>query len=112
MFAGPRASARERARITRLAWDMVCDSFGSRQTLFELFNALPWTGQRGLLVAGFDLEPYRRLARATAGIGSLETAAADAAKAARGQGRDYGAVGQAFADARWARKSPTESSRP
>jgi len=109
MFAGPDASARDRARITRLAWDMVCDSYGSRQTLFELFNALPWTGQRGLLVAGFDFEPYRRLARATAGIGSLEVAAADAARAARGHGPDYSAVGRAFADARGVGKSLTES---
>jgi aromatic ring hydroxylase len=112
MFAGPDASARDRARITRLAWDMVCDSYGSRQTLFELFNALPWTGQRGLLVAGFDFEPYRRLARATAGIGSLEAAAADAARAARGQGPNYSAVGQALADARGVGKSSTESTRP
>ncbi len=27
---------------------MVCDSFGSRQTLFELFNAAPWTVPRRL----------------------------------------------------------------
>jgi len=97
MLASPTASARDRARVFRLAWDMVCDSFGSRQTLFELFNALPWTAQRGLLVAGFDLAPYKQLALATAGIGSLEAAAVGAAAAARGKGRDYTAVGQAFA---------------
>jgi len=27
---------------------MVCDSFGSRQTLFQLFNAAPWIVQRRL----------------------------------------------------------------
>jgi len=100
MLTGPTAAARDRARVNRLAWDMVCDSFGARQTMFELFNALPWTAQRGLLLAGFDVEPYRRLALATAGIGSLENAAATAATAARGKGRDYTAVGDAFA-ARW-----------
>ena len=100
MFTGPGTPARDRARLVRLAWDMVCDSFGSRQTLFELFNALPWTGQRGLLMAAFDTAPYKQLARATAGMGSHEAAAAAVATAARGQGSDYVAVGQALA-ARW-----------
>ena len=105
MFTGPTAPARDRARVVRLAWDMVCDSFGSRQTLFELFNALPWMAQRGLLVAAFDAEPYKQLARATAGLGSLEAAAEAVAVAARGEGSDYKAVGQALA-ARW---RPTSS---
>jgi aromatic ring hydroxylase len=100
MFTSPAGAARDRARVVRLAWDMVCDSFGSRQTLFELFNALPWTAQRGLLVAAFDAEPYKQLARATAGLSLLEAAAAAVATAARGEGRDYKAVGQALA-ARW-----------
>jgi len=100
MFTGPKATARDRARVVRLAWDMVCDSFGSRQTLFELFNALPWTAQRGLLLAAFDTAPYKQLARATAGLDALGPAAAAAAAAARGEGSDYAAVGQALA-ARW-----------
>jgi 4-hydroxyphenylacetate 3-monooxygenase len=100
MFTGPAGGARDRARLVRLGWDMVCDSFGSRQTLFELFNALPWTAQRGLLLAAFDTEPYKQLARATAGLGSLEAAATAAESAARGERRDYKSVGEAFA-ARW-----------
>ncbi|MGH7905919.1 MAG: 4-hydroxyphenylacetate 3-hydroxylase N-terminal domain-containing protein [Candidatus Binataceae bacterium] len=98
IFKSPAASARERARITRLAWDMIGDSFGGRQTLFELFNALPWTAQRAQLVASFDAEPYKALARATAGIGSLEEAARRAADAAAPKMRDYTAVGQTYAD--------------
>ncbi len=97
MFASPAATARERARIVRLAWDMVCDSYGGRQTLFELFNALPWTAQRAQLMASFDLAPYQRLAAATAGLGSIPEAAAGAAEAAGRKGRDYRAVGEAYA---------------
>jgi aromatic ring hydroxylase len=105
MFSSPSADPRSRARVVRLAWDMVCDSFGARQTLFELFNALPWTGQRGLLMAAFDTQPYEQLALATAGIGLLAEAVAAAATAARGERSDYAAVGQALA-ARWAAGSP------
>lgn len=100
IFASPVASARDRARVTRLAWDIICDSFGGRQTLFELFNALPWTAQRMQLLASFNVEPYKQLALATAGIGSLEDAAAGAAHEAAGKGRDYEAVGQAYATSR------------
>ena len=100
MLNGPGTPARDRARLVRLAWDMGCDSFGRRQTLFELFFALPWTGQRGRLMAAFDTVPYKQLARATAGMGSHAAAAAAGATAARGQGPDYVAVGQALA-ARW-----------
>jgi aromatic ring hydroxylase len=98
IFASPTASARDRARVIRLAWDMVCDSFGGRQTLFELFNALPWTAQRAQLMASFDLAPYRELALATAGIGSLEAAARGAAESTALRRRDYKAVGQAYAE--------------
>jgi len=95
-FGNPAASGRDRARVVRLAWDLVGDSFGGRQTLFELFNALPWTAQRMQLTASFNLAPYKQLALATVGLGSLEDAAgavsADAAPALR----DYDAVGQAY----------------
>ena len=100
IFGNPVASARDRARVTRLAWDMVSDSFGGRQTLFELFNALPWTAQRAQLMASFNAEPYRRLALATAGIGSIEDAAAAATSAAAGMVRNYEAVGKAYAQSK------------
>jgi aromatic ring hydroxylase len=97
MFESPSASARERARVVRLAWDMVCDSYGGRQTLFELFNALPWTAQRAQLMASFDVKPYQQLAAATAGLGSIPEAATAVANAAGRKGRDYQAVGEAYA---------------
>ena len=90
-------TARERARLLRLGWDMVCDSYGGRQTLFELFNALPFVAQRGQLVARFDIEPLKALARATAGIGSVTEAEAAIAEAERRRGPDYQAVGVAYA---------------
>jgi 4-hydroxyphenylacetate 3-monooxygenase len=96
IFSNPAASARDRARVTRLGWDMVCDSFGARQTLFELFNAAPWTAQRAQLAAEFDLAPYRRLALATAGIGSLEEAAAAMPVAAHTKDRNYEAAATSF----------------
>jgi 4-hydroxyphenylacetate 3-hydroxylase C terminal len=96
IFSNRAASARDRARVTRLGWDMVCDSFGARQTLFELFNAAPWTAQRAQLPAEFDLAPYRRLALATAGIGSLEEAAAAMFMAAHTKDRNYEAAATSF----------------
>ena len=75
---------------------MVCDSYGGRQTLFELFNALPWVAQRGQLVARFDLEPLKELARATAGLSPVAEAEAAIAAAERRLGPDYQAVGVAY----------------
>jgi aromatic ring hydroxylase len=95
-LSSPSGAARERARLLRLAWDMVCDSYGGRQTLFELFNALPWVAQRGQLVARFDVEPLKELARATAGLGSIAEAEAAIAENERRLGPDYQAVGVAY----------------
>jgi 4-hydroxyphenylacetate 3-monooxygenase len=88
IFSTPVASARDRARVTRLGWDMVCDSFGARQTLFELFNAASWAVQRNQIVEEFDLAPYRKLALATAGLGPLEDAAIEVAASSRARRRD------------------------
>jgi 4-hydroxyphenylacetate 3-monooxygenase len=100
MLGTPLASARDRARVTRLAIDLVADAYGGRQTLFELFNALPYTNQRDQLVLRFDLEPYRRLAMATAGVGSLEEAGQAMLASLRQVGTDYEAVGGVYG-ARW-----------
>jgi 4-hydroxyphenylacetate 3-monooxygenase len=97
MFTSPASTARDRARVIRLAWDMGCDSYGGRQTLFELFNALPWTAQRDLLLMRFDAAPYKQLARATAGIGPLDDAVRAAANAMRGGRVDYETMGRVYA---------------
>jgi hypothetical protein len=97
MLSGPNGSARDRARVTRLAMDLAADSFGGRQTLFELFNALPWTQQRELLTMRFDVEPYKQLALATAGIGDLAAAGQVMAGITAASGStDYHAVGEAY----------------
>lgn len=75
IYGSPGLSAGESTQLFRLAWDVVGSSFGGRQTLFELFNALPWTAQRSQIVARTDVEPFRRFARATAGLESSEVAA-------------------------------------
>jgi 4-hydroxyphenylacetate 3-monooxygenase len=102
MLSSSVASGRDRARVTRLAIDLAADSYGGRQTLFELFNALPWTNQRDQLVMRFEVEPYKQLARATAGIGSLDDADR-AMEATLGGTRatDYAAVGDLYGK-RWA----------
>jgi 4-hydroxyphenylacetate 3-monooxygenase len=97
MLSGPNGAARDRARLTNLARDLVADSFGGRQTLFELFNALPWTQQRELLTMRFDVEPYKQLALATAGAGDLGAAGqVMAAVTSSTGGIDYHAVGEAY----------------
>jgi aromatic ring hydroxylase len=96
-FTSPAATAEERARIVRLGLDMVADSYGGRQTLFELFNALPWTAQRDQLLSRFDTTPYKQLARATAGLDSLGEAATAAAQAAGATRPDYDSVGRVYA---------------
>jgi 4-hydroxyphenylacetate 3-monooxygenase len=106
MLAGPMAPARDRAQVTRLAIDLVADSYGGRQTPFELFNALPWTNQRDQLVMRFDVEPCRQLARAVAGSAPLDDAAEAVAIDAGAATTSYDAVGQMYGR-RW---SPTAQS--
>lgn len=102
MLSSPMAPARDRARLTRLAIDIAADGYGGRQTLFELFNALPWTNQRDQLIMRTDLEPYRQLALATAGVGSLEDADRAMDQVLRaGRETDYSAVGSLYGK-RWA----------
>ncbi|MEV6716287.1 4-hydroxyphenylacetate 3-hydroxylase N-terminal domain-containing protein [Lentzea sp. NPDC051208] len=96
-FSSPSSAARDRARVLHLGWDMVCDSYGGRQTLFELFNAMPWTAQRDLLVTQFDAEPYKLLAKATAGMASLDLAAR-VVGTGQGDTLDYESMGTVYAN--------------
>jgi 4-hydroxyphenylacetate 3-monooxygenase len=105
MLASRQASARDRARVTRLAIDLAADSYGGRQTLFELFNALPWTNQRDQLVLRYDLDPYKQLALATAGVGSLDAAASAVGASLAGAATDYSAVGDMYGK-RWSGATP------
>lgn len=74
MFESPTVSADERVRLTRFAADLTVSSYGGRQTLFEIFNATGVATIRSQLMGRFDLDPYKGIAKATAGLGSLEDA--------------------------------------
>lgn len=68
-FVGKDERAPERFRLVKLAWEYACDSFGSRQLLFEMYNAggsvtLTKTG----LVSRYDTAPLVNLAKDLAGI--------------------------------------------
>ena len=105
MLSGPQATARDRARVTRLAIDLAADSYGGREMLFELFNALPWTNQRDQLLLRYDLKPYKQLALATAGVGSLDAAASAVSGSLDEASTDYSAVGGIYGK-RWSGSTP------
>jgi 4-hydroxyphenylacetate 3-monooxygenase len=93
IYGSAGLTAHESTQLFRLAWDVVGSSFGGRQTLFELFNALPWTAQRSQIVARTDVEPFRRFARVTAGLESADEAVD---LFADGIPVDYKAVGREY----------------
>ena len=64
--------------------------------MFELFNALPWTNQRDQLVMPYALNPYKQLALATAGVGSLDAAVASVGADLAETQTDYSAVGDLY----------------
>jgi aromatic ring hydroxylase len=58
----------ERLRLLKLAWDYACDSFGSRQLLFEMYNVGSLATNKQLLASTYDTSPCVSLARGLAGI--------------------------------------------
>lgn len=55
-LSGASVSGRDRARLLKLAWDLVGTEFGARHELYEMNYA----GERGALVAGVHREYGRR----------------------------------------------------
>ena len=51
------ASARERIRLFRLAWDACCSGFATRQVLYERFFRGDSTRNTLILYAQYDKEP-------------------------------------------------------
>ncbi len=51
------ATGRERAQIFRLAWDVACSAFGSRQVLYERFFAGEYSTLARMLFNQYDGEP-------------------------------------------------------
>ena len=67
-FVGKDERAPDRFRMLHLAWEYVCDSFGTRQLLFEMYNSGAPAQIKMRLVDSCDLSPYVRLAKDLAGI--------------------------------------------
>ena len=57
------ATARERVRLFRLAWDAACSSFGGRQVLYERYFQGDWMRNAGLLLSIYDREPLMEQVR-------------------------------------------------
>lgn len=96
-FPSPIGTALDRARLTRLAFDLAVDTYGGRQTLFEIFNATGLTTIRAQMMARFDTDPYKQIALATAGIGDMREAEAALRSSVDGdQVGDYDRVGDAY----------------
>ncbi|NIO06826.1 MAG: hypothetical protein GTO40_02120 [Deltaproteobacteria bacterium] len=67
-FVGKDEAAPDRFRMLRLAWEYTCESFGSRQVLFEMYNSGAPAQVKMRLLNAYDLTPYVRLAKDLAGI--------------------------------------------
>ena len=44
-------------RMLKLAWEYACDSFGSRQLLFEMYNVASLATNKQRLVSANDIKP-------------------------------------------------------
>jgi len=57
------ATARERVRLFRLAWDTACSAFGGRQVLYERYFQGDWMRNAALLLSIYDREPLMEQVR-------------------------------------------------
>ena len=57
------ATARERVRLFRLAWDTACSAFGGRQVLYERYFQGDWMRNAALLLSIYDREPLMQQVR-------------------------------------------------
>ena len=67
-FVGENERTQECFRMLKLAWEYACDSFGSRQLLFEMYNVASLATNKQRLVNSYDLSPFVHLAKELAGI--------------------------------------------
>jgi aromatic ring hydroxylase len=58
----------ERLRLLKLAWDYACDSFASRQLLFEMYNVGSLATNKQRLASTYDTRACVSLAKDLAGI--------------------------------------------
>ena len=71
---GDDERALERFQLLKLAWDYTADSFGSRQLLFEMYNAATPAVNKTRILKSYDLTPLAELAKQLAGIPSTKSA--------------------------------------
>ena len=57
------ATAQERVRLFRLAWDAACSSFAGRQVLYERYFQGDWMRNAALLLSVYDREPLMEQVR-------------------------------------------------
>ena len=57
------ATAHERVRLFRLAWDAACSSFAGRQVLYERYFQGDWMRNAALLLGIYDREPLMEQVR-------------------------------------------------
>ena len=67
-FVARDDGAAERFRLLKLAWEYACDSFGSRQLLFEMYNVGSVATNKQRLASTYDTRACVALARELAGI--------------------------------------------
>ena len=67
-FVAHDEGAPDRFRLLKLAWEYACDSFGSRQLLFEMYNVGSLATNKQRLASTYDTRACVALARELAGI--------------------------------------------
>jgi aromatic ring hydroxylase len=67
-FIAHDEGAPDRFRLLKLAWEYACDSFGSRQLLFEMYNVGSLATNKQRLASTYDTRACVALARELAGI--------------------------------------------
>jgi aromatic ring hydroxylase len=67
-FVAHDEGAPDRFRLLKLAWEYACDSFGSRQLLFEMYNVGSLATNKQRLATTYDTRSCVALARELAGL--------------------------------------------
>jgi 4-hydroxyphenylacetate 3-monooxygenase len=67
-FAGKDTWGPEFFRLLKLAWEYACDSFGSRQLLFEMYNVSSLATNKQRLASAYEASPLAALAKELARI--------------------------------------------
>ena len=76
-FVARDEGALERFRLFKLAWEYACDSFGSRQLLFEMYNVGSLATNKQRLASTYDTGACVALARELAGLADTEPVTSD-----------------------------------